>query len=155
MRNWKQQEYGEIDKVNASLIIYACLVGKIGGLYPKLLNEKLMVKKFFIFSLVVLAFLAACQSTQSTPTELATEGVNINQPDEVTPSSEPPPLPEVSPTPTTDENINQAESNCTVVSRQPTPGPTEQSLVPPVSETDWSHGPEDAKVTIIEYGDFQ
>jgi hypothetical protein len=114
-----------------------------------------MAKKFFIFSLVVLAFLAACQSTQATLTELATETANPDQPDEVTPSSEPPPLPEVSPTPLTDQTVNQAESNCTVVSRPPTPGPTEQSLVPPVDETDWSHGPEDAKVTIIEYGDFQ
>lgn len=49
----------------------------------------------------------------------------------------------------------QADANCTVVSRQPTPGPTEQSLVPPVSADDWTHGPDDAAVTFIEYGDFQ
>jgi hypothetical protein len=66
-----------------------------------------------------------------------------------------PPLPVVSPTPANDPPASQAEVNCTVVSREPTPGPTEQSLIPPVNETDWVHGPEDAKVTIIEYGDFQ
>jgi len=114
-----------------------------------------MAKKFFIFSIVLVAFLVACQNTQANPTELATEEANPDQLDEVTPSSELPPLPEVSPTPLTDQTVNQAEANCTVVSRPPTPGPTEQSLVSPVSETDWSHGPEDAKVTIIEYGDFQ
>lgn len=44
---------------------------------------------------------------------------------------------------------------CTVNSPQPTPGPTEQSIFPPVGEDDWSQGPEDAAVTIISYSDFQ
>jgi protein-disulfide isomerase len=44
---------------------------------------------------------------------------------------------------------------CTVESPRPTPGPTEQSLFPPVSEQDWVAGPESASVTIIEYSDFQ
>lgn len=46
-------------------------------------------------------------------------------------------------------------ANCTVVSRQPTPGPTEQSLFPPVGSADWVEGAENAAVTIIEYSDFQ
>lgn len=46
-------------------------------------------------------------------------------------------------------------ANCTVVSRQPTPGPTEQSLFPPVGSADWVEGPGDAAVTFIEYSDFQ
>lgn len=49
----------------------------------------------------------------------------------------------------------QLTTNCTVVSRRPTPGPTEQSLFPPVDEDDWVKGEEDAQVTIIEYSDFQ
>jgi hypothetical protein len=44
---------------------------------------------------------------------------------------------------------------CTVVSRQPTPGPTEQALIPPVGEKDWVKGPDGALVTFIEYSDFQ
>ena len=44
---------------------------------------------------------------------------------------------------------------CTVVSPRPTPGPTEQSLFPPASDEDWITGPENAAITIIEYGDFQ
>jgi cyclophilin family peptidyl-prolyl cis-trans isomerase/protein-disulfide isomerase len=48
-----------------------------------------------------------------------------------------------------------APPSCTAISPQPTPGPTEQSLFPLVSETDWVKGPADAAVTIIEYSDFQ
>jgi curved DNA-binding protein CbpA len=59
------------------------------------------------------------------------------------------------PSPSSEESENLLESTCTVVSRAPTPGPTEQSLVPPLSDEDWVHGPDDAAVTIIEYGDFQ
>ena len=44
---------------------------------------------------------------------------------------------------------------CTVVSHPATPDPTQQSLIPPPSKEDWSQGPEEAYVTIIEYGDFQ
>jgi len=35
------------------------------------------------------------------------------------------------------------------------PGPTEESLFDPVSESDWVRGPDSAMVTIIEYSDFQ
>ncbi len=114
-----------------------------------------MINKLITFSIVLVVFLAACQSTPDSPTALPDEQVSPGQSDVVTPSPELPPLPEVSPTPTEGQPTNQAEANCTVVSREPTPGPTEQSLIPPVSETDWVHGPEDAIVTIIEYGDFQ
>lgn len=46
-------------------------------------------------------------------------------------------------------------ANCTVVSQQPTPGPTEQSLFPPVSAADWVQGAPSATVTFVEYSDFQ
>ena len=114
-----------------------------------------MVKKIITLSVLLLLFLAACQSTPASPTSPPEEQVQPGQLDGVTPSPELPPLPEVSPTPTEDQSVDPSEANCTAISREPTPGPTEQSLVPPISETDWVHGPEDAKVTIIEYGDFQ
>jgi hypothetical protein len=49
----------------------------------------------------------------------------------------------------------QLTTNCTVVSRKPTPGPTEESLFPPVSEDDWVLGAKNAEVTLLEYSDFQ
>ena len=42
---------------------------------------------------------------------------------------------------------------CTVVSFLPTPDPT--SLFPQISASDWTRGPLDATVKIIEYSDFQ
>ncbi len=47
------------------------------------------------------------------------------------------------------------DSSCTVVTQKPTPGPTAASIFPPVSSTDWVKGPANAKVTMIEYSDFQ
>lgn len=47
------------------------------------------------------------------------------------------------------------DSGCTVVTQKPIAGPTAVSPYPPVSSTDWVEGPAGAKVTIIEYSDFQ
>ena len=47
------------------------------------------------------------------------------------------------------------QPGCTVVSRKPTPGPTEQSQLPPPNDKDWIQGPATAYVTITEYSDFQ
>jgi hypothetical protein len=114
-----------------------------------------MVKTLSVLLTILAVFLTACQSASVSPTMLpATEEATAQIGDSAT-STELPPLPEVSPTPTTEQTRELDEANCTVVSRQPTPGPTEPSIVPAVSDTDWVHGPEDAKVTIIEYGDFQ
>ncbi len=44
---------------------------------------------------------------------------------------------------------------CIALEAEPTPGPEEPSLFAPPSPEDWGRGPEDATVTIIEYGDFQ
>lgn len=48
-----------------------------------------------------------------------------------------------------------AKPGCTVVSPRPTPGPTQQSLFPPIGENDWTLGETDASVQIVEYSDFQ
>jgi protein-disulfide isomerase len=47
------------------------------------------------------------------------------------------------------------DSGCTVVTQKPTPGPTPIPVYPPVTGSDWVKGPASAKVTIIEYSDFQ
>jgi hypothetical protein len=64
------------------------------------------------------------------------------------------------PAPTTVVTVpGQAEllpaSGCTVVTQKPTPGPTAETIYPPITGSDWSKGPDSARVTIIEYSDFQ
>lgn len=51
--------------------------------------------------------------------------------------------------------LAEAPAGCTVISPKNTPGPTAQSLFPAVTDKDWSTGPKDASVTLIEYSDFQ
>jgi len=63
--------------------------------------------------------------------------------------------PEISSQEIEDPNLPPVPPGCTVVTKQFSPEPTEQSLFPPVSERDWSLGPETAAVTVIEYADFQ
>lgn len=60
----------------------------------------------------------------------------------------------VTPTKLEPEDL-QITASCTVVSRQPTPGPTQPSLFPPVDDHDWIMGAKDAPITLIEYADFQ
>ena len=65
-----------------------------------------------------------------------------------------PPVP-ASPATTQTAGITGTQPGCTVVSRQPTPDPTEQALIPPVVEGDWIKGAENAQITLLEYSDFQ
>jgi cyclophilin family peptidyl-prolyl cis-trans isomerase/protein-disulfide isomerase len=45
--------------------------------------------------------------------------------------------------------------SCSAISAEPTPAPSTESYFPPVSGADFSIGPANAPVTIIEYCDFQ
>ena len=47
------------------------------------------------------------------------------------------------------------ESSCQSISLEPTPDAKITSLFPPVGENDHVKGPQDAPMTIIEYGDYQ
>jgi cyclophilin family peptidyl-prolyl cis-trans isomerase/protein-disulfide isomerase len=62
-------------------------------------------------------------------------------------------------TPTRASPIAQVTSThapgCTVKTTQPKANPTVQSLLPAVTKEDWTKGPVEAFVTIIEYCDFQ
>ena len=116
-----------------------------------------VMKKFTLILFVLLALvLTACQS--STPTELvvATAEAAATQPPADT--NVPTEVSEPAATKASEDapaNESVVRAKCTVVSRDPTPGPTEESLFDPVSESDWARGLDTAAVTIIEYSDFQ
>lgn len=63
-------------------------------------------------------------------------------------------LPEVNTPPIVFDTATPAAS-CAILSSPPTPAPSQDSLIPAVSSTEFSIGPSDAAVTMIEYCDFQ
>jgi hypothetical protein len=66
--------------------------------------------------------------------------------------------PAATPLPVQPPQVSEPAANtpgCTVVSTSSEPDPMIQELFPPVQPDDWVKGPEAARVTIIEYSDFQ
>ena len=115
-----------------------------------------MRKTFLILFLLIATLLTACQSSAPTEQVTATEQVANTKPP--TAMAEPTEAATEQAAPTLEEVAVEGSlvrMTCTVESRDPTPGPTEASIFPPVSESDWEQGPDSAKVTIIEYSDFQ
>lgn len=95
-----------------------------------------MLKKsslLFIFSLLTFLLLTAC-APQKTATAIPSEAPTL-APTLVTPTISP-------------------EAGCSTVSAEPTPAAALTSF-PGVSSTDYTRGPADAPVTMIEYCDFQ
>lgn len=120
-----------------------------------------MPKRITILLLTFALVLSACQTavstqevgtTSVTPATTATQKATATLPATATQSATPSNQVAKQSTPLSTSVIT---ANCTVVSQSPTPGATEQSLFPPVGDSDWSVGPDTAAVTIIEYGDFQ
>jgi hypothetical protein len=106
-----------------------------------------MKKSFLMFLMLIVVVLAGCiPSEQATPTTtsmlITTAATQVKS----TPTL-------VLTVPT--QSTFLPEPGCTVVSRKPTPGPTEETIYSPISLSDHVKGPESAKVTIIEYSDFQ
>lgn len=120
----------------------------------------------FLVVALVLA-LAACQSSPAQEAPAVEQQVETTEssPATAAPTATQPEPAETTEVAVTDEPAagasadqpvsGEAPAGCTAVSPMPTPGPTELSYFPPVSENDWVQGPDDAAVTIIEYGDFQ
>jgi hypothetical protein len=92
--------------------------------------------------------LAACQGQNQASPTLTTPTVVIQPAATLTEDT-----PAV--TDTVQQAVAGAPPGCTVISPQKTPGPTEQSVFPPVTDKDWSTGPKGAAITLIEYSDFQ
>lgn len=100
-----------------------------------------MKKSILLFLMLLTVSLTGClPKAQATPTSTATA--------------------EVQPAPTgvltvPTQSAFLPDPGCTVITKKPTPGPTAESIYPPITDADHVKGPEDAKVTIIEYSDFQ
>lgn len=97
-----------------------------------------MRNKLVLIGVIATLLLAACAKTTSTPA--ATEAPTAASTGEAA---------------ATEVATSSGPATCTVSSSLPTPGPTEASLFPPVTESDWTKGPENATMTIIIYDDFQ
>ena len=108
-----------------------------------------MYKKIFLVLGILALLLAACANQAGTPNAAGTLVASEAPQQAVEPSSTP-----AQATPSGLQTVN-LPAKCTVISNQPTPDPTEEALTPPANDKDWAQGPKDAKVTIIEYGDFQ
>jgi PBP1b-binding outer membrane lipoprotein LpoB len=100
---------------------------------------------------LLLAFLLVACSRDAEPVETETSVPAAQPTDTAQPVQ---PSPAVQATATSGAIAGEIQG-CTVVSVQPTPSPDEESLFAPVSDDDWTIGPEDARVTLIEYSDFQ
>jgi protein-disulfide isomerase len=111
-----------------------------------------MLRRFLTLIIPLSWLLAACQGAAVTEA-LDTPATATLEP---TPSATAQADPTGTPLPQTRSAATPSvQAECSVVSRQPTPGPTEKSLFPPVSASDWVEGPDTAAITIIEYSDFQ
>jgi hypothetical protein len=140
-----------IPGIHLSLIQPACFVGTIGYLFHRGYN-RLINKLILLFFGLCLA-LSACQGRgATTETPASTSDIVVTTESFAAtplPATQPAGLPQA-----TGEAGPGLTAGCTVVSAIPTPGPTEQSLFPPVGEKEWTQGPDTAEVTIIEYSDF-
>lgn len=102
------------------------------------------MRKRFLFPVLLLLALAACRG--NTPVEGETP----------TPTIEPTDLPTSQPQAAAPTALTETTApGCTAISPRPTPGPEEESLFASVNDADWVLGPDTAKVTLIEYSDFQ
>jgi cyclophilin family peptidyl-prolyl cis-trans isomerase/protein-disulfide isomerase len=111
-----------------------------------------MIKRVFFFVVFLALALSACQGANPGANSNAYNGnptAAATLPLAPVATSTPPPVqPSAAP-------AEAVPLGCTVVSAQPTPGPTQESLFPSVSASDWVRGPADASITIVEYADFQ
>ena len=98
-----------------------------------------MRKLFFSVLMMAAILLSACTAADVTPQAGSTTAKATTPADTVA-----------------TRDPNAVEMQCQVVSVDPTPGPTEVSMFPPVGEGDWVLGDNpNAALTVIEYSDFQ
>ena len=117
------------------------------------------ISKVVLFLLVAALALSACKVVTITPPEVEpTATVEVTEP---TTEVVVEPTEDLGPQPTADTRLTGDDGNmvCTIVPplfSELTPEQEAQLAVfPPVSEEDWTKGPEDAMITVMEYTDFQ
>jgi PBP1b-binding outer membrane lipoprotein LpoB len=102
-----------------------------------------MRKNLFFFIILATLLLSGClPETQASPTSTATATAEASQ------------IPKTDLSLPTEVAV-PVSADCTVKTLRPTPGATVQTVYPPITEADWSEGPANARITIVEYGDFQ
>jgi PBP1b-binding outer membrane lipoprotein LpoB len=104
------------------------------------------IRKIIPLLLFLAVLLAACEGTAEPVVE-----------DTPVPAVEAtmPPGPTAVPVDTPAEPPSVSTPGCTVVPVSSEPDPMIEELFPPVGENDWVKGLETARITIIEYSDFQ
>ena len=109
---------------------------------------------FFLFGVLSLAWLVACQSptpeaTPSSPEPLATVVVTA------TPEPTATPVPEVTPSPTLSPAGEEPSPTPAEIGDKPSPTPTIPWQIPEVRPDDWVKGGDGAGLVLVEYSDFQ
>ena len=113
-----------------------------------------MRKTILIFILVAIFALSACSTAATVPpAEPTAADSTLSQPTELSTSTATF-VPTATVEPTT-AITPSAPASCQVSPVVPTPDPNEESVLPDVRSTDWTTGPVNAQITIIEYADFQ
>lgn len=107
-----------------------------------------MIKRIFVLLPGLAILLVACSSSPETPTQTALP-TQTSATEVAIPLPSPTHEAEVDP-PVTSE----LTSECTLVSSLPDT-PPEYAQLFAIQDSDWSKGPADAAITIIEYSDFQ
>lgn len=111
-----------------------------------------MFKRFLILTILMASFLmSACGGEAQTPSGQAPAPETVARPP-ATPSDSL--LRPTGESPHEQPSSGQFTSECTLASSVPEP-PAEYVEKFGPTKTDWSLGPEDATITIVEYGDFQ
>ncbi len=108
-----------------------------------------MKSKILIMLVLATLLLSACQPAQTATPSEATEAISAEAPQATDVTAEPPKA--TLPLAASGEPMN----GCRVTGSQLQPNPTLVALFPAVTENDWVKGPSDARVTILDFSDFQ
>jgi len=113
------------------------------------------MKKIFVLFVLIAFLLAACTGAEPVSSEEgAAGGGAATPPAEEVAAEAPTEIAEPPQKATAAYAADELVSECTLVSALPEP-PQEYAELFAVAQNDWVVGPEDAAVTLIEYGDFQ